>query len=314
MGVMATPTPILAGGRATRAGRAAKQSERTLASGVVQAPWRRKGHASTHQLGHHGRMSDANTRAVVVWLVEPLWGVDPDTGEAFKSTRHVAYADRVVQDAGTTVLVDDDGEVVGEWATKDVVRIDWHRSVERARVAAVISDEDRPARPSVGSIEWRARVAELHPRAYHRWTEEEDDELRTELESGDDVKTIARSHQRQPSGIRSRIAKLGLGDDATARQAPSAPKPHQEDGERCRHDMLPGTCQLCQSPPAGMHTMVFITQGGRHFHNDEACPALRAGWAEAEQRQQQTHPVRQVSWTEVVGKRERCRTCVPAAG
>jgi hypothetical protein len=63
-------------------------------------------------------MTEESSAAVVVWLGDALWGVDPDTGDMFKSSRHVVYADRVVQDVRMTTFIDEDGEVVGEWLTR----------------------------------------------------------------------------------------------------------------------------------------------------------------------------------------------------
>lgn len=53
-------------------------------------------------------------------------------------------------------------------------------------------------------------VRERHPRAYERWSSEEDNRLRSEFGRGRSVKELARLFRRQPSAIRSRLNKLGL--------------------------------------------------------------------------------------------------------
>jgi len=49
-----------------------------------------------------------------------------------------------------------------------------------------------------------------NPRAYEKWTAEDDAQLRQLLQSQTPQKEIARILQRQPSAIRSRLVKLNL--------------------------------------------------------------------------------------------------------
>lgn len=53
-----------------------------------------------------------------------------------------------------------------------------------------------------------ARIQETCPRAYQKWTEEEDDTLVQSIRSGASVDEVARRLQRQPGAIRSRMQKL----------------------------------------------------------------------------------------------------------
>jgi hypothetical protein len=56
-------------------------------------------------------------------------------------------------------------------------------------------------------------VAEIrleHPRAYEAWSPEDDGRLRHLFQTGSAVKQIASVLQRQPSAVRSRLAKLNL--------------------------------------------------------------------------------------------------------
>lgn len=54
-------------------------------------------------------------------------------------------------------------------------------------------------------------IKQAHPRAYEKWTAEEDERLKRQYQSGLDIPTLATMFQRQPSAIRSRLNKLGLG-------------------------------------------------------------------------------------------------------
>jgi len=59
----------------------------------------------------------------------------------------------------------------------------------------------------------RGRMAQSkarHPRAYERWTDDEDAELTSMLRQGKATEEIAAQLRRQPSAVRSRIAKLDL--------------------------------------------------------------------------------------------------------
>ncbi len=49
-----------------------------------------------------------------------------------------------------------------------------------------------------------------HPRAYEKWSAEEDDQLTTLFLKGKDVKEIAATLHRQEGAVRSRLTKLNL--------------------------------------------------------------------------------------------------------
>jgi hypothetical protein len=55
-----------------------------------------------------------------------------------------------------------------------------------------------------------SRLREKHPRAYEKWTKEEDARLRTEFAKGTAKAELAALFQRRPSAITSRLKKLGL--------------------------------------------------------------------------------------------------------
>lgn len=55
-----------------------------------------------------------------------------------------------------------------------------------------------------------AEIRQAHPRAYEKWSSEEDATLKRLFQSGSNAKAIADQVKRQPSAIRSRLAKFGL--------------------------------------------------------------------------------------------------------
>jgi len=55
-----------------------------------------------------------------------------------------------------------------------------------------------------------SEIRKKHPRAYEKWTEEEDARLRAEFATGATKAELASLFQRRPSAITSRLKKLGL--------------------------------------------------------------------------------------------------------
>ena len=55
-----------------------------------------------------------------------------------------------------------------------------------------------------------AKLKERYPKAYERWTEEDESDLAKAYNSGIKIANLTKMFQRQPSAIRSRLSKLGL--------------------------------------------------------------------------------------------------------
>ena len=58
-----------------------------------------------------------------------------------------------------------------------------------------------------------SRVREAHPRAYEKWTPDEEAQLAELFRSGKNTRYIADELQRQPGAILSRLRRLGLVED-----------------------------------------------------------------------------------------------------
>ena len=54
------------------------------------------------------------------------------------------------------------------------------------------------------------KIRQKYPRAYVKWSQDEDENLQKEYASGQQIGELAQRFQRQPSAIRSRLQKLGL--------------------------------------------------------------------------------------------------------
>ena len=70
-----------------------------------------------------------DTRHVTVRFAAPASGVDPETGESFESTLHRVHAERLLQDASSSIFISELGEVVAEWPTQLVVSVKWGHQV-----------------------------------------------------------------------------------------------------------------------------------------------------------------------------------------
>ncbi|PCI11634.1 hypothetical protein COB72_00350 [bacterium] len=63
------------------------------------------------------------------------------------------------------------------------------------------------------SLDYQTRIEKIkreYPNAYEKWSTEDDVTLAEMSKNGIDILTMARHFRRQPSALRSRIAKLGL--------------------------------------------------------------------------------------------------------
>ncbi len=75
--------------------------------------------------------------------------------------------------------------------------------------------EERPISSELpGSSPGFDKIRQRHPRAYEKWSAEEDERLRAQYGQGRDVSELAELFGRQPSGIRARLIKLGLESNA----------------------------------------------------------------------------------------------------
>lgn len=282
--------------------------------------------------GRHRQNGDVagSSQLITVRFGAPVEGIDPSDGELFLATRHRVAAVYVRQDRSETLFINDEGEVVARWATRLIRHIGWADEAGRA---------DEP-RPSVGTLEWRGHVQERHPRAYQRWTPEEDAELTEQFRAGSTVAEMANLHDRRRGGITARLVRLGLieadtpegeigrpqgptpgrPDEATtavvATMVPHPPGPAaaipvvEVSEDVCRHDLPLGTCSICKyddRPP------VYITGGGVRFHARSDCPALVEGQRHVDARGGITEPIEMVHrGSERLEGRDPCLFCSPA--
>jgi len=79
--------------------------------------------------------------------------------------------------------------------------------------------------------------------------------------------------------------------------------------DRCKHDLRLTACRHCQTPPAGISSIVYITAGGSHFHNSRECQMLISGQNRADSHGLNIHKITSVPWSDVFHLRDRCSHC-----
>jgi len=87
--------------------------------------------------------------------------------------------------------------------------VDGHPDISYLDIFAA-AEEALRLNESASEYEVRlAQIKERHPRAYERWSEDEDARLIALAQAGKEANEIAKVLQRQPSAIRSRLSKHG---------------------------------------------------------------------------------------------------------
>ena len=73
----------------------------------------------------------------------------------------------------------------------------------QAESSKIENNADRPKNQN-------EKIRQKYPRAYVKWSQDEEENLKKEYASGLQIGELAKRFQRQPGGIRSRLQKLGL--------------------------------------------------------------------------------------------------------
>jgi hypothetical protein len=143
---------------------------------------------------------------VVVHFARRVEGPMSTTSASYRNDWHSFSANGLIHGDGETLFVMGD-DVVESWPTELIRRIEWF-----------------PSRPTRGN--WLAEKRRKHPRAYQRWTEQEDEQLRKEHSDGVPVAEIAERHERNEAAILARLERLELVSPQEAEPDPDrAPDP-----------------------------------------------------------------------------------------
>ena len=157
----------------------------------------RSKHHSNSAVSEKTKIRDMNeSHYIVVTFKEAVIGKDPVDKTAFHSTRHKLLAEWARQDGMETVFVMD-GQVIASWPTNQISFITWPNGLKV------------PSSPR----EFASRMEEIkhqYPKAWSKWSWEEEQRLILEFHNGKTVKEIANLLGRAPGGIFSRLRKIKL--------------------------------------------------------------------------------------------------------
>ena len=109
---------------------------------------------------------------------------------------------------GERYLVISESERVDTAYQHDRVMVfEEHLEAFRAGLEKAITFLEVPSQPKSYSLE---KIRQKYPRAYEKWSSEEDEQLKIKHSTGLGASELAKCFGRQPSAIRSRLTKLGL--------------------------------------------------------------------------------------------------------
>ncbi len=130
-------------------------------------------------------------------FVRPVKGIDLDSGDVFTSDRHRVLASWARVNKDLTEFMNDDEEIIASWQTELIATVQWPTGkVVPANAKEFSSHMDE--------------VKAKYPNAWSSWSQEEDQQLILEFNSGVTVRQCQQIHGRTRGGIISRLRRLGL--------------------------------------------------------------------------------------------------------
>ena len=143
------------------------------------------------------RLAIADLEQIVVYFSKPVMGQDPQNEEFFTSDRHKLIATWARQDGETTAFLNDDGEIIASWNTRDIKSIQWPSGQQVPPTTTAFANR-------------MEEIKSRFPRAWSKWSYEEDQKLIREFNSGMKISELCASHGRARGGVISRLRKLEL--------------------------------------------------------------------------------------------------------
>ncbi|MFI1919354.1 exonuclease domain-containing protein [Nocardia sp. NPDC020380] len=156
--------------------------------------------------------------------------------------------------------------------------------------------------------------AERTGQSHKRWTDDEREQLNSEISAELPWADIAERHERSVLAVWSEARKRGWipVDAAPPTDEPQSTPPAES--TRCIHDLPAGWCDLCKPPPTNVLPRGFRTKAGRSYHNDPDCHWLLEGQRQAHHQGMNVHDVVGVDWhTLNLGELVPCEYCCTSA-
>jgi hypothetical protein len=143
------------------------------------------------------KLAVSDFEQIVVYFKNPVIGQDPVNKEFFTSDRHKLIATWARQDGETTIFLDDDSVIIASWNTREIKTIQWPSGQQVPPTTTAFANR-------------MEEIKSRFPRAWSKWSFEEDQKLIKEFKSGLKIKDLCDSHGRARGGIISRLRKLDL--------------------------------------------------------------------------------------------------------
>jgi len=143
------------------------------------------------------RLAASDLEQIVVYFNKPVTGQDPLNKELFTSDRHKLIATWARQDGETTIFLDDDSVIIASWNTRDIKTIQWPSGQQVPPTTTAFANR-------------MEEIKSRFPRAWSKWSYEEDQKLIKEFKSGMKIRDLCESHERARGGIISRLRRLEL--------------------------------------------------------------------------------------------------------
>jgi len=143
------------------------------------------------------KLAVSDLEQITVYFKIPVIGQDPVNKEFFTSDRHKLIATWARQDGETTIFLDDDSVIIASWNTRDIKTIQWPSGQQVPPTTTAFANR-------------MEEIKSRFPRAWSKWSYEEDQKLIKEFKSGMKIRDLCESHGRARGGIISRLRRLEL--------------------------------------------------------------------------------------------------------
>ena len=143
------------------------------------------------------KLAVSDLEQITVYFKIAVMGQDPVSKEFFTSDRHKLIATWARQDGETTIFLDDDSVIIASWNTRDIKTIQWPSGQQVPPTNTAFANR-------------MEEIKSRFPRAWSKWSYEEDQKLIKEFKSGMKIRDLCESHGRARGGIISRLRRLEL--------------------------------------------------------------------------------------------------------
>jgi hypothetical protein len=160
-------------------------------------------------------MPEPERKRLFVKLHEPI-GVTASDGQVFVSTHHLLPASKYEQTAETTSIWVGQEDTLVKFNNDILIEIAWvHWQVAEKSLSPQLGEvDDRVSADQTAKASNFQEIARrLYPKAFLRWSEEDEDLLVKMFNTGESVEMMAKQLSRGPKGVLFHLKKLNKVED-----------------------------------------------------------------------------------------------------